>query len=238
MSTFSVTAFGVRLPGFEGTVEELLHAAQRGEVDLAEVRLEEVVTDFERSWRAQEAPDPAALAEFLVLASRLVQLKAGRLLPDASQDDAAQPEDEGPALEEELARRQQLYLLYRQAAERLMAWHEAEQLSFPGMPLDQEELELDLASLVQAFQRVLRRLPEIPEMTVVQPAYTVEEKVSEIEAALHAAGGALGFSALLERARDRMEAVALFLALLELLKRRILRVRQPSAAADIEVRLR
>ncbi|MHB8572307.1 MAG: segregation and condensation protein A [Candidatus Dormibacteria bacterium] len=231
----------VEVPGFSGTLEGLVLAAQRGDVDLDQVNLAELTDDFDRRLSASEPPDPGRIADFLGFAARLVELKAQRLLPGPETEPAGPAEAEDGLLEEDLARRLELYRVYREAAERIMAWHQEDRASFTGLPLDlgeiEEELELDLERLVAAFQRTLRRLPS-PEMDVVQPAYTVEEKVAEIEAALRQRAGRMDFTEVFERARDRMEAVALFLALLELLKRRVLSVRQASPGSEIEVRLR
>ena len=86
-----------------------------------------------------------------------------------------------------------------------------------GLPVQpQAALHLSPETLASAFGELLSRLPEVDELRFSLPRYSVEEKVAELRVLLKG-GVRMLFDEVFGSARDRMEAVALFLALLELI---------------------
>lgn len=228
--------FPVDVPGFRGSLEQLVAVAHRGDVDLASIPVSEITAAFRRGVE-ESGVDPRELADFLALASRLLALKANRLLPDGAIDvdepaaDDASVDDPGARLAE--------YRLFRAAAEALLA-EASEQgaLSFLGRVCPEvvpsERLAIPPERLLNAFRAVLQRLPEADTLELPATVFSVEEKVAELRA-LITGRGTLPFEEVFAAARSRLEAVAGFLALLELVKRGEARVDQEGSFGEITV---
>jgi segregation and condensation protein A len=229
--------FPVDVPGFSGPLEQLVAMAQRGDVDLAAIPVSEITGGY-RQRLSEEDVDPRDLADFLALASRLLALKAARLLPDGSIDVEEPPGDDASAVDDPGARLAE-YRLFRAAAEALLADASEEGArSFLGAVCPEvvpsERLAIAPERLLRAFRAVLQRLPEVDTLELTATTFSVEEKVTELRALL-AGRGTLRFEEVFAAARSRLEAVAGFLALLELVKRGEARVDQDGTFGEITV---
>src|SRR5258708_125652 len=233
--------FRVDLPAYQGPLDTLVALAQRGEIDLAEVQVSEITAGYRRHLdTADPKPEAREVADFLTMASRLVSLKAQRLLPegalelDEPADDEAGPEDDpGARLAE--------YRLFKEAAEALLS-EVAEQgarsflsLVAPDV-LPVERLAIPAERLAAAFRAVLERIPDLEPFPVDTVLFSVEEKLAGLRDMLRSRRS-LAFDELFQGVRSRLEAVATFLALLELLRAGTARVHQPEPFSAITVSL-
>ena len=226
----------VATPVFEGPLELLLALAEREELDILQVPLAELTDGYLNSIAELPEPDPREMADFLWMAARLLLLKSIRLLP------GEQPPDEEQDLlgwEEDVRRRLAEYQAYRQMAQSLMERAASEPFAFPPPPraveVDGQEEPLEINVLVAAFQGVLARIPPRP-LVVTGRNWTLDEKVELIEERLRR--GSLDVVELILESEDRLEAVVTFVALLELLRRGRVRVRQPQRFGPIKVEAR
>ena len=226
----------VATPVFEGPLELLLALAERAEIDLFQVSLALLTESYLAEITAMERRDPAEMAEFLWLAARLLLLKSIRLLP------GEEPEPEEADLlgwEEDVRRRLQEYRAYKAVAESLMERAAADSASFPPpareVAVGGQEEPLRLDALVLAFQNVLARVPPRP-LVYVGRTWTVEGKVSALEDRLR--HGPFDLVDVLLECEDRLEAVVTFVALLELLRRGTVRVRQRRSFEQIWIEAR
>jgi segregation and condensation protein A len=230
--------FPVDLPAYSGGLERLVQLAQRGEIDLAEVQVSEITTAFRARLADEEtAPDPREVADFLTLAARLVSLKAARLLPEGGLETAI--DEEGNEAVDDPGARLAEYRLFKAAAEALLAEVAEEGVrSFLGMVspevLPSERLSISPERLAAAFRAVLERLPAEEPFTVDVGRYSVEEKVAELRALLISRGN-VDFEEIFVQVQSRLEAVACFLALLEVIKSGDARVAQRDPFGAITV---
>lgn len=226
----------VTTPVFEGPLELLLALAEREQVDLLEVRLAELTDAYLAAVAELEAPDPEEMSQFLWMAARLLLLKSVLLLPGAEADGE---ETDLLGWEEDVRRRLEEYRLYKQMAESLMERAAAEPYAFPAparvIEVEGQEEPLELTNLVVAFQSVLARIPPRP-VVVTGRAWTLEEKLAALEDRLRR--GPVDLVEMLLESEDRLEAVVTFVALLELLRRGAVRVRQRESFGTIAVELR
>src|SRR5438094_1219144 len=111
--------YTIQLPVFEGPLDLLLRLIEREELDITAIALAQVADQYLAHVRALEAPDPAALSAFLVIAAKLLVIKSRALLPRPV---AARGPDEAPDEGEDLARQLRQYQRYKQAAALLRAW--------------------------------------------------------------------------------------------------------------------
>lgn len=223
----------VSTPVFAGPLELLLTLAEREEVDLFEIRLADVTDAYLRAVAGLRAPDPAEMAEFLWLAARLLLLKSIRLLPGEQEDPQ---EAELLGWEEDVRLRLIEYRHVKEVAERLMARQEQDQRSFPPPTREVgavgQEQPIEVSALVIAFQSLLQRLPPRP-LVVRGNAWTLEDKLEDLESRL--GRGSFDLAGVILGCEDRLEAVVTFVALLELLRRGRVRVRQTATFGSILV---
>jgi len=226
----------IATPVFEGPLELLLVLAEREEIDIFEVSLASLTEAYLAEIGALDERDPVEMAEFLWLAARLLLLKSIRLLPGEEPDDE---ESDLLGWEEDVRGRLLEYRSYKEMAEKLMERAAADEPSFPApvreVDVEGQEEPLQVAALVAAFQSVLARLPPRP-LVYVGTRWTVEDKVGAIRQRL--AGGGFELVEVILECQDRLEAVITFVAILELLRRSEIRVRQERNFSRILVEAR
>jgi chromatin segregation and condensation protein Rec8/ScpA/Scc1 (kleisin family) len=200
----------------------LLSEAQRGERDLGTVELATLTRSLKDDLAAAGGDiDLLWAAESLQLLAKLLEIKMGRHLEDTN--DAALLGHAEPLTEEEdPGERLVEYRLFKAAAGVLLADSSAGPKAFLrvlGLPVEpQAMLHLSPEVLALALGELLARLPEPTELELAlpHPRYSVSEKMDELRGLLDEQPK-LRFDQVFAAARDRLEAVALFMALLELI---------------------
>ena len=221
---------------FEGPLELLLALAEREEVDIFQVSLARVTDAYLAEIAQRETPDAGEMAEFLWMAARLLLLKSMKLLPGET------PTEEEVDLlgwEEDVRQRLEEYRAYKAMAQDLMTRAEQETFAFPppARPAEaggqEEPLEIDV--LVAAFNSVLARIPPRP-VVVEGRTWTLEEKLEVITERVRR--GPIELLQLILESEDRLEAVITFVAVLELLRRSLITVRQKERFGPIHIEAR
>jgi len=237
----SPDAYKVKLDSFEGPLDLLVHLIRTNEVNVYDIPIA-LITDQYLSYIAlmQELNLDVA-GEFLVMASTLIHIKSRMLLPrpDPTQDDRVE-EDPREALVRRLLEHQK----YKAAAELL---HERETLrSAQFMRPDarvadaagddyEPELEVDLFSLLAAFKGVLERASRRPPMVLPPEGIPIETRIEQLLARLSETE-ACGFEDLFaDGDGSRSFVIVTFLALLEMIRLKLVRVYQTAGAGAIRV---
>ncbi len=233
-------AYQVRLPAFEGPLDLLLQLIEREKMDISAISLAQVADQFLVYVRGLEQMQADILADFLVVAARLVWIKSRLLLPQPAKpgDDA---EEEDPA--EALARQLREYKRFKEAAGALRAIEEAGFHTYPRVaPPPELERHLQptpsaLVELLAAAQAALASAteslpPESLDGMVVPFTLTIQDQIAHIRRAT-AHGQGMTFRSLLRHVRHRMEIIVTLLAVLELIKRRQIVVTQEQAFGEI-----
>lgn len=225
------------LPYFEGPLDLLLHLIERDELDITSFALVTIADQYLAIMRQNEQINLDHLADFIWIGARLLLIKSRALLPKPPVYDGAE-EEEDPG--DELARQLLEYKLFKEAAGQLRSIETAGMHSYPRIapppemppPLGLDGMTLDL--LRQMVETALVREPEKHEPHhVIRPhKITVREKVAEIRDLL-ALEGRVSFRAVIEGCQSRMEIIVSFLAVLELIKSRVLDALQDATFADI-----
>ncbi len=226
----------MKTPVFEGPLELLLALVEREEVDIFQVSLAKVTDAYLVDVASREVSDPSEMAEFLWMAARLLLLKSIRLLPGE-----APTEEEIDLLgwEEEVRQRLEEYRVYKEMAGELMERAQQDSFAFPP-PVRQveaggQEEPLEVELLLVAFNSVLARIPPRP-LVVTGRTWTLQEKLDAIAERLRK--GPIELVQLILESEDRLEAVITFVAVLELLRRSLVRVRQKERFGPIHVEAR
>ncbi len=206
-------------------------------MDVTEVALAAVTDEYLRTIRAMEQANPEQIADFLVVAAKLLLIKSRMLLPTPPTEESE--EDEG----EDLARSLEVYRQYKQVAGKLAEREAAglrAYLRLAGPPDMERRLSANgtsLAALFAALQKVLQAREPEPENvdTVVRPLrITVRQRIDDLTEQLRR-GQPLRFDELVSAGASRQEVIATFLAMLELLKLGWVRVEQAGLWGRIEL---
>ena len=230
--------YPVSLPIFDGPIGLLLHLIEREELDITEVSLVAITDQYLRAIESMQEIEPEALADFLVVAARLLYLKSRGLLPQPEEEEEEE-EDQGEALIQQLLD----YRRFREAAGELrLRASIGMRTTGRGAP-PQLERRLDLSSLTieglaAAARRALLALPESPATPTVRTyAITVAEQIETIRKRIRSQAmgreNGMTFSELLSESRTRLEIVVTFLAVLELIKRREITAQQNETFGEI-----
>lgn len=223
----------VKTPVFEGPLELLLALVEREEVDVFKVSLAKVTDSYLSELASREVTDPQEMAEFLWMAARLLLLKSIRLLPGEAPSDE---ETELLGWEDEVRQRLEEYRAYKEIAGELLERAVQETFAFPppARPVEAggQEEPLDVDLLVVAFNSVLARIPPRP-LVVTGRTWTLQEKLDLITDRLR--HGPIELVELILESEDRLEAVVTFVAVLELLRRSKIKVRQKERFGPIHI---
>ena len=235
--------YPVSLPIFDGPIELLLHLIERQELDITEVSLVAITDQYLRAIEALQEIEPEALADFLVVAARLLYIKSRGLLP--------QPEVEEEEEKQSEALLQQLldYRRFKAAADELrlrasIGLRTNVRLAPPQMERRLDLTDLTIERLAAAAQRAMRNVASsVAPPSVRAYPITVAEQMEAIldrirnQAGIEGGGDRyLSFTALLSQSRSRLEIVITFLAVLELIKQREIAAEQQETFGEIVLR--
>ncbi len=231
--------YTVELEVFSGPLDLLLQLIEREELDITKVALAKVTDQYLVRVRELQAEKIDNIADFLVIAARLILIKSEALLPRPPE---RQPEEEDPG--EELARLLIAYKRYKEVAGILDERQTAGMRTYLRMATPPKpDPKTDLTGITpdhlwQAVARLMELLPaDAPPVSNVirRPRVRVKDKMRLIRDVLKEDGGKASFFELLKPAKSRREIFVTFLAILELVKQRFVEAKQDVLFDDIEI---
>jgi segregation and condensation protein A len=219
---------------FEGPLDLLLHLVEHAKLDITAVSLVQVTGQYLAYMRAEEQIDHRALADFVAIGARLIELKSRALLP--LPPPIVEPEEEEP---EDLVEMLEEYRRFKQVAALLREREETGLRAFgrlappPEVPALPGLSQVTLDRLAAVVRRALAQSVPPPEPEPLRrPRFSVRQKMAEIELVL-GDEAEVELTDLLHRCCSREEIVTCFLAVLELIKQQRLVARQDGAFAPI-----
>ena len=238
-----MSEYKVQFEVFEGPLDLLLYLIKKEEVDVYEVNLTKLATQFIEYVDLMRQFDLEVAGEFLVMASTLMYIKSKELLP-VDQQVAVEEEDEGEDPRWELIRQLVEYKKFKDAAAQLQTLEERQENIFPRVAPKLEfhaetepvKPEVGIFDLLNAVNGILKRFAakEAGTREIYEDKWTVSEKIEFVREQI-ATRGSVKFSELFEKAANRAEVVCTFLALLELIRLKQLACVQPEPFAEIEI---
>jgi segregation and condensation protein A len=223
--------YQVRIENFEGPLDLLLHLIKKNEINIYDSPIAMIARQYLSYIEAMKDLNLTVAGEFLVMAATLLQIKSKMLLPV---EEHTEDEEDGPDPREELVRRLLEYKTFKEAARQLdtqeRMWREI--YSRPCVSVetgsDSDDAMLDnigLFDLVDALQTILDRNPGKKLLEIIPDNLTVRDRMTAILEALEGQES-IGFEALFEASCYRLTIIVTFLALLELIRLRTVRVYQ------------
>jgi segregation and condensation protein A len=222
---------------YEGPLDLLLDLIEKAELDITKLALAQVTDQYLNYLSTLENHSPEEVSFFLVIASKLIQIKSEALLPRPPVREVGE-EDPGEALAQQLL----IYKRFKKAAGFLFQREEAGEHTYLHIPPDiKVEGQVDLSGItlndiIAAARDIFSSAINSPfnNHIVAIPIMTIKQKISSILSTLKLEKHSSFFKILREH-NTRAEIVVTFLALLELVKQNIIQTNQNGLFADISI---
>ncbi|CAB1060595.1 Segregation and condensation protein A [Olavius sp. associated proteobacterium Delta 1] len=213
---------------FEGPMDLLVHLIKKNELDIYDIPVALITEQYLQYVEWMKAMNVEFAGDFIVMASTLAQIKSRMLLPVHEGDEE---EEDDPRLE--LTRPLLEYLQMKSVADQLVERNLLGEKTFirnPGRDEflkhpDDEFIKIGLFELIDAFQKILDRIPDDHRVEMTTDAISVKDKISQIADILEAKGS-ITFLELFSDNPDRREVIITFLAILEMVKLTLIRIVQ------------
>jgi segregation and condensation protein A len=237
----SPDSYSVKLDSFEGPLDLLIHLIKKNEVNVYDIPIARITSQYLEYIELMQELNLDVAGEFLVMAATLIHIKSRMLLPRPPADPDAPTEDEDPR--EALVRRLLEHQKFKVAAELL---HERETWRSAQWPRSdaalssvvgedvEPELEVDLFSLLAAFQGVLDRAKHRPRVLLPPEQVSIETRIEVLLTRLSETE-ACGFEELFADVSGRGDLIVTFLALLEMIRLKLVRIFQSGSFGPIRV---
>ena len=228
--------YQVKIEKFEGPFDLLLQMIEKEEVSITEISLAKIADQFIGYIEQMDNLNPAEMADFLVVAAKLLWIKSKALLPSLELEG-----DDGSDLAEQL----KIYKEYRDASLAIHKMILKKRFTFvrerppltsgdilfnPPVWLTKEKLAEVIRGIIEDLEPVVR-LPR----GVVRAAISIHEKIQQIKDLIRE-DIEIKFHAVIAKAKNKVEVIVNFLAVLELLKQRHIVVRQEEMFGEINIK--
>ncbi|MDZ7372532.1 MAG: segregation/condensation protein A [candidate division KSB1 bacterium] len=231
-------SYRVQLESFEGPLDLLLHLIRKNEVDIYDIPIAEITRQYLEYLAVIEMLDLDRASDFILMAATLIRIKAQMLLPRPAGEEEEEYEDPRLELVQKLLEYQRYQPVAQELAEREAQHRDLYPRSFfylegDGQDQDQEgPRRVSLFDLIAAFREVMAKAPARDYHAVTVVPVSVEEQMEYVLTYLAGRGQAL-FADLIRTLPDRLTMVVTFVALLELIRRGTIQVRQASPFGEI-----
>jgi segregation and condensation protein A len=234
-------AIRIRLESFEGPLDLLVHLIRKNRLNVHDIPIALVTEQYLQYLDLMQELNLDVAGEFIVMAATLIHIKSRMLLPrpDPAQDAADEAEDPRDALVRRLLEHEKFKaaadLLHDRETLRGAQWArpDARVEAIAGEEYE-PELEVDLFSLLTAFRAVLERARERPPMVLPAEQISIEARIEQLLERLSETE-ACGFADLFDDAATRGDLIVTFLALLEMIRLRLVRVFQSAQFGAIRL---
>ncbi len=233
--------YKVKFEVFEGPLDLLLYLIKKEEVDIYEVNLTRLATQFIEYIETLRILDLEVAGEFLVMAATLMYIKSRELLP-VEQQAQVESEEEGEDPRWELIRQLVEYKKFKDAAAQLQVLEARQEDVFPRVPGKLEFTaespagpEASIFDLVNAVNVVLKRFTKRDDpREIFEDKFTVSEKIEHLMRVVNERSS-VRFSELFQGVTSRSEVVVTFLAVLELIRLKQITALQREPFGEIEI---
>lgn len=234
--------YKVDLEVFEGPLDLLLYLIRKDEVDIYNIPIERITTQYMEYLSVMRMLDLNIAGEFIVMAATLMMIKSRMLLPVDERTEEEEEEEEDPRWD--LVRQLVEYKKFKDIANQLQEreFYQENVFDFGGksaLALEPEDpglglQDVGLFDLIAAFNEVLKKAPPEQLGEIAADRYTVADKIDNVLQSVRN-GGSLRFSRMFGHMASRNEIICTFLALLELLRLRQIVAEQDAHFGDIVI---
>ena len=229
--------YNIKIEQFEGPLDLLLQLTEQEKLDITRVSLAQIADQYLQYISQAENITLQNLADFLSVASKLILIKSKALLPLL--EFSPEEEEEIKDLEHQLAE----YKKFKEAAGGLnlllqnpLRFFARESFLGQGVVFYPPE-KITSEDLRKAFSKVLGEIPVVEklEQEMIKEVLTLEEKIVHLQETLRQKVQT-SFAELIANATDKVEVVVSFLAMLEMVKQKLIHVEQGELFSEIRLK--
>jgi segregation and condensation protein A len=237
----SLEAYPIKLSNFEGPLDLLIYLIRQNEVNIYDIPIAMITEQYLEYIEVMQELNLDIAGEFLVMAATLIHIKSRLLLPRPPSEHELDAESEDPR--EALVRRLLEHEKFKAAAELLHERETVRSAQFPRSDASladiagdqvEPELEVDLFSLIAAFRVVLDRAKHRPNVLLPPEQVSIESRIEVLLTRLSETE-ACGFEDLFGDLSSRGDLIVTFLALLEMIRLKLVRIFQSGPFGPIRV---
>jgi len=212
---------------FEGPMDLMIHLIRKNDLDIYDIPIALITDQYLQYLELMQAMNIDYAGDFLLMASTLTQIKSRMLLPTHDGEN----EEEDPL--QEITRPLLEYLRMKSAADQLIERNLLGENTFVRNPNrdefltspDDEFIKIGLFELIDAFQKILERVPDGHRVELTADEISVKDKISQIVEILEVKAS-ITFLELFSDNPDKHEVIITFLAILEMVKLTLIRIIQ------------
>lgn len=227
----------VKLELFEGPLDLLLYLIKGNQIDISAVNISEITDQYLETIELMNELDLDIAGEYLVMAATLLLIKSRMLLPPK---EGGLDEDECENPRDELIRRLREYEIFKKAGQQLAQFETQRSNLFSRPDFNENETETEwifeasVVDLLKALKMIIESQKDAPPHIIRSNPVSVRQKMTEILERLNTLG-AVRFSELFDGIATRQSIIAVFLAILELVRIRAIRARQKVFTGEIRL---
>jgi segregation and condensation protein A len=225
---------------YEGPYDLLLDLVRRQNIDIYDIPIAKITAQFLAYVEHLKASDVDTAGEFIYMSALLIHIKSKMLLPRSPLESQGDADDPRRELVERLLEHER----FRNAAQMLQQKRQLEEATWtnPGIREfleageDDQEIAADTLDLVRVFREVIERAKNRPVLDVEEDAVTVRQMIDFIRRRLMMEDRPVALSKLLSNTRSVNAIIAMFLALLELVRLQAILLRQDRGFSEIYIK--
>ncbi len=225
--------YGVKLPQFEGPLDLLLHLIRKEKIDIYDIPIALITERYLEYIKLMEDLNITVAAEFLEMAATLIYIKSKMLLPVEDTEEEEEFEDPRKELVERLIEHEK----FQDLAQELYVINEIEGGSYHKGRMEkildenEELVNVTIFDLIDAYKNILKKLEERKFEIIERDDLTVEMAISNLKEKLEKKNR-LSFFSLIRDGTLKM-VVTYFIAILEICRQKIVKLKQTEDYSDI-----
>jgi segregation and condensation protein A len=239
-STLPEDAPRIQIPLFEGPLDLLLYLIRRDRIDIHDIPIAPITRRYMEYLELMKELNLDVAGEFMVMAATLIHIKSKMLVPVSPTE--AESDEEGVDPREELVQRLLEFQRYKEAAGvlhqnaqiRAATWTRSDAVLPAFDDRGEEMLEAGLFDLISAFRELLERRKNLVAHEVADDGKSIDERIEEL-LALIKEGESVEFLELFAAEETKGGMIVTFLALLELIRLKRVKVYQRAVFGPIRV---
>ena len=235
MSLKSANPYQLKLAVFEGPFDLLLYLIKKNQIDIYDIPIAVITEEYHQYLDMMRKLNLNVASEFIVIAATLIYIKAKMLLP---KDEEIEGDEDDPRME--LVQHLIEYNTFRELSGKLRIYEAKkrelfERLRPVNVSKEEKELSLDIYALVKAMDGVLDRMKERRMVVIPGESIKVRDRMAELVEILRKEDNASFFELINSRGNNKVYIIAFFMAILELVRMRVVSVYQDRSFEDIRI---
>ena len=227
----------IKIGEFAGPLDLLLYLIKQEQANIFDIPIARITNEYLRFIRLMKSLDIAVAADFLVMASTLIEIKSKMLLPRDPNAEAAGDEIEDPR--QELVDRLLEYEKYKSAAQMLYEKTTLEQAVFARGKIESDdsnaEIDASVFDLLTVFQKIVARRVEEIKMEIHREEISLADMIRDLKRRIFDKGE-LSLLTFFEEMHTKRELVTAFIAVLEIVRTETVKLVQKTTFGDVILR--